>query len=175
MRIPPSSIVARCKSPLLARPPPLSFHHQHHRAPTRPPLIPPTNPSTSTSPPPHQLRTPPILPTNPWGQSKLATTIATTFSVEYALQWPQFFPGQPLTRPFPTFDGRTVLYPKLRNLRDYLSWRQADCESDFSFSFMVVWVTRRWGRWEAPGGMGWQRRQEIGRREDGIGWDGVGT
>ncbi|KAK8211311.1 tRNA-His guanylyltransferase [Zalaria obscura] len=58
---------------------------------------------------------------------KLATTIATTFSVEYALQWPQFFPGQPLTRPFPTFDGRTVLYPKLRNLRDYLSWRQADC------------------------------------------------
>lgn len=59
--------------------------------------------------------------------SKLATTIATTFSVEYASQWSQFFPDTPLTRPFPTFDGRTVLYPKRKILRDYLSWRQADC------------------------------------------------
>ncbi|XP_015456318.1 probable tRNA(His) guanylyltransferase isoform X2 [Astyanax mexicanus] len=25
------------------------------------------------------------------------------------------------------FDGRVVLYPSNRNLRDYLSWRQADC------------------------------------------------
>ncbi|KAF1347910.1 Thg1 C terminal domain-containing protein [Delphinella strobiligena] len=61
--------------------------------------------------------------------SKIATTIAATFSVEYALQWGDFFPGeeQVLTRPFPTFDGRCVLYPKIRLLRDYLSWRQADC------------------------------------------------
>jgi len=61
--------------------------------------------------------------------SKLATTIATTFTVEYAMQWPLFFPDQPLSRPYPTFDGRTVLYPKLRILRDYLSWRQADCKA----------------------------------------------
>ncbi|GAB7355155.1 hypothetical protein MBLNU459_g5725t2 [Dothideomycetes sp. NU459] len=47
--------------------------------------------------------------------------------VEYAMQWAAFFPSQPLTRPYPTFDGRTVLYPKARTLRDYLSWRQADC------------------------------------------------
>ena len=26
----------------------------------------------------------------------------------------------------PTFDGRSVCYPTNRNLRDYLSWRQAD-------------------------------------------------
>ena len=27
----------------------------------------------------------------------------------------------------PVFDGRTVLYPSNQNIRDYLSWRQADC------------------------------------------------
>lgn len=59
--------------------------------------------------------------------SKLASTIAATFTAEYCMQWSTFFPDQPLTRPFPTFDGRCVCYPKRRVLRDYLSWRQADC------------------------------------------------
>ncbi|OAX85429.1 hypothetical protein ACJ72_00200 [Emergomyces africanus] len=27
----------------------------------------------------------------------------------------------------PSFDGRAVQYPSLKNLRDYMSWRQADC------------------------------------------------
>ncbi|KAL3312332.1 tRNA-histidine guanylyltransferase 1-like [Cichlidogyrus casuarinus] len=27
----------------------------------------------------------------------------------------------------PSFDGRVVVYPTVDNLRDYLSWRQADC------------------------------------------------
>jgi len=27
----------------------------------------------------------------------------------------------------PTFDGRAVVYPSVRELRDYLSWRQVDC------------------------------------------------
>ena len=31
----------------------------------------------------------------------------------------------------PAFDSRTVLYPTDKNLRDYLSWRQADCEYHF--------------------------------------------
>lgn len=60
---------------------------------------------------------------------KLATTISTTFSVEYAMQWASFFPDEPLTRPYPTFDGRCVLYPKRRNVRDYLRWRQVDCKT----------------------------------------------
>lgn len=61
--------------------------------------------------------------------AKLATSISTAFSVEYCMQWDKCFPGQALERPFPTFDGRCVLYPKKKILRDYLSWRQADCES----------------------------------------------
>ncbi|GAB1727545.1 hypothetical protein NU195Hw_g558t1 [Hortaea werneckii] len=59
--------------------------------------------------------------------SKLATSISTAFTAEYCMQWPTFFPDQPLERPFPTFDGRCVAYPKRKILRDYLSWRQADC------------------------------------------------
>ncbi|THX55101.1 tRNAHis guanylyltransferase [Aureobasidium pullulans] len=59
--------------------------------------------------------------------AKLATSISTAFSVEYCMQWGNFFEGQELERPFPTFDGRCVLYPKKSILRDYLSWRQADC------------------------------------------------
>lgn len=59
--------------------------------------------------------------------SKLATTVATTFTAEYCMLWPSFFPDQALTRPYPTFDGRCVCYPKRNILRDYLSWRQADC------------------------------------------------
>ena len=61
--------------------------------------------------------------------AKLATSISTAFSVEYCMQWDKYFPGQTLERPFPTFDGRCVLYPKEKILRDYLSWRQADCMS----------------------------------------------
>ena len=61
--------------------------------------------------------------------SKLATSIATAFTAEYCMQWPSFFPDpqQALARPYPTFDGRCVCYPKRKILRDYLAWRQADC------------------------------------------------
>ncbi|XP_053572205.1 probable tRNA(His) guanylyltransferase isoform X4 [Bombina bombina] len=31
------------------------------------------------------------------------------------------------TKGEPGFDGRVVLYPSNQNLKDYLSWRQADC------------------------------------------------
>ncbi|KAK3052851.1 tRNA-His guanylyltransferase [Extremus antarcticus] len=59
--------------------------------------------------------------------AKLATTVATTFTAEYCLQWRSFFPDEELTRPYPTFDGRCVAYPKRKILKDYLAWRQADC------------------------------------------------
>ncbi|KAK0945589.1 tRNA-His guanylyltransferase [Friedmanniomyces endolithicus] len=59
--------------------------------------------------------------------AKLATSVATAFTAEYCMQWSTFFQDAPLTRPYPTFDGRCVCYPKRRILRDYLSWRQADC------------------------------------------------
>ncbi|OJD35366.1 trna guanylyltransferase [Diplodia corticola] len=60
--------------------------------------------------------------------AKLITTVATTFTSHYIHLWPTYFAGKPpLTPPMPSFDGRAVMYPSVRNLRDYMSWRQVDC------------------------------------------------
>lgn len=61
------------------------------------------------------------------GDSKLVSTVVSTFTSNYVALWSQHFPDTPLTTPFPTFDGRAVCYPTVANLRDYMSWRQADC------------------------------------------------
>ncbi|XP_051716895.1 probable tRNA(His) guanylyltransferase isoform X1 [Ctenopharyngodon idella] len=58
--------------------------------------------------------------------SKLMTHVASQFSSSFVFYWKEYFGEQPLLYP-PSFDGRVVLYPSNRNLRDYLSWRQADC------------------------------------------------
>ena len=45
------------------------------------------------------------------------------------LQVERVFPSTPLQPPYlPSFDGRAVIYPNSRILRDYMSWRQVDCE-----------------------------------------------
>ncbi|XP_061086049.1 probable tRNA(His) guanylyltransferase, partial [Conger conger] len=58
--------------------------------------------------------------------SKLMTHVASQFSSSYVFFWKDHFADRPLLYP-PGFDGRVVLYPSNQNLRDYLSWRQADC------------------------------------------------
>ncbi|KAJ9074242.1 tRNA-His guanylyltransferase, variant 4 [Entomophthora muscae] len=58
--------------------------------------------------------------------SKLISTIVSRFTANYLFFWPEFFPGQQLLYP-PSFDARAVCYPSIEALRDYLSWRQADC------------------------------------------------
>ncbi|KAK4987336.1 tRNA-His guanylyltransferase [Elasticomyces elasticus] len=40
----------------------------------------------------------------------------------------------PLSRPYPTFDGRCVTYPTAEHIRDYLSWRQTDCHINNLFN-----------------------------------------
>lgn len=60
--------------------------------------------------------------------SKLVSTVVSTFTAQYVFLWSTYFPDAPLTSPLPTFDGRAVCYPGIQNLRDYLSWRQVDCE-----------------------------------------------
>ncbi|KAI9932069.1 hypothetical protein ASPWEDRAFT_51192 [Aspergillus wentii DTO 134E9] len=60
--------------------------------------------------------------------AKLVTTIVSTFTAHYIHQWGTYFPDTPLQPPYlPSFDGRAVIYPTTRNLRDYMSWRQVDC------------------------------------------------
>ncbi|XP_066581041.1 probable tRNA(His) guanylyltransferase [Prorops nasuta] len=57
--------------------------------------------------------------------SKLMSIVNSLFSSSYVFYWSQFFPTKILLYP-PSFDARVVLYPSNKNLRDYLSWRQAD-------------------------------------------------
>ncbi|XP_030377636.1 probable tRNA(His) guanylyltransferase [Scaptodrosophila lebanonensis] len=56
--------------------------------------------------------------------AKLLTYVTSLFSSSYVLRWPHWM-SQPMAYA-PCFDGRVVLYPSDENLRDYLSWRQAD-------------------------------------------------
>ncbi|XP_002066484.2 probable tRNA(His) guanylyltransferase [Drosophila willistoni] len=57
--------------------------------------------------------------------AKLLTYVTSLFSTNYVMQWPQWMKDRKLNYA-PCFDGRVVLYPSDENLRDYLSWRQAD-------------------------------------------------
>ncbi|CAL8070301.1 unnamed protein product [Orchesella dallaii] len=58
--------------------------------------------------------------------AKIITNLVSKFSSAFTYYWPSYFPDVKLQYP-PSFDGRIVLYPTDRNLRDYLCWRQADC------------------------------------------------
>jgi tRNA(His) guanylyltransferase len=59
--------------------------------------------------------------------SKLTSVIVSLFTANYVMRWAEHLgPETPLQRP-PAFDARAVLYPSDQTLRDYLSWRQADC------------------------------------------------
>ncbi|XP_033164325.1 probable tRNA(His) guanylyltransferase [Drosophila mauritiana] len=56
--------------------------------------------------------------------AKLLTYVTSLFSSSYVMQWAKWM-NLPLAYA-PCFDGRVVLYPSEQNLKDYLSWRQAD-------------------------------------------------
>ncbi|GAB5591548.1 tRNA-His guanylyltransferase [Umbelopsis nana] len=58
--------------------------------------------------------------------SKITSTIVSLFASNYTLHWPEYFPDKKLLVA-PCFDARLVCYPTRKILRDYLSWRQADC------------------------------------------------
>ncbi|KAI9820130.1 MAG: tRNA-His guanylyltransferase [Thelocarpon impressellum] len=60
-------------------------------------------------------------------ESKLVSTVVSSFTAYYVHLWASFFPENPLSPPLPSFDGRAVLFPSEANLRDYMSWRQVDC------------------------------------------------
>ena len=82
------------------------------------------------------------------------TTLASYFAACYVFHWSTFFPATPLLHP-PAFDGRVVLYPSIKNVRDYLSWRQADCKE--------VDGRERGREGEGGGGGGKRRGRVIGK------------
>ncbi|RXM92625.1 putative tRNA(His) guanylyltransferase [Acipenser ruthenus] len=69
--------------------------------------------------------------------SKFMTHVASQFASSYVFYWKDYFQDQTLLYP-PGFDGRVILYPSNQNLRDYLSWRQADCHINNLFN-TVFW------------------------------------
>uniref|UniRef100_A0A336LT21 tRNA(His) guanylyltransferase n=1 Tax=Culicoides sonorensis TaxID=179676 RepID=A0A336LT21_CULSO len=56
---------------------------------------------------------------------KILSNVNSLFTSSYVMYWNDFLPDTKLQYP-PSFDARIVLYPSDQNLRDYLSWRQAD-------------------------------------------------
>jgi tRNA(His) guanylyltransferase len=59
---------------------------------------------------------------------KIISAFVSLFTSYYMFHWKDYFPDTLLKYP-PSFDGRAVLYPDIKNVRDYFSWRQADCTS----------------------------------------------
>lgn len=60
--------------------------------------------------------------------SKLVTTVVSMFTAAYVAGWSQYMGDDVILDMLPSFDGRTVLYPSIETVRDYFSWRQADCK-----------------------------------------------
>ncbi|KAK7914282.1 tRNA(His) guanylyltransferase, partial [Apiospora marii] len=84
-------------------------------------------------------------------ESKLVSTVVSTFSAYYVYLWSTYFPDMPLAPPLPSFDGRAVCYPSVQNMRDYMSWRQVDCHINnlYNTTFWTLIQQGRMGATEA--------------------------
>eukprot|EP00040_Diaphanoeca_grandis_P010279 m.52577 g.52577 ORF g.52577 m.52577 type:complete len:283 (+) comp21632_c0_seq2:126-974(+) len=78
---------------------------------------------------------------NLWARrpSKILSAVVSYFSTVYAMQWSKYMVDEETGKPQeilypPQFDGRIVCYPSLKNIRDYMSWRQADCHINNLFN-----------------------------------------
>ena len=58
--------------------------------------------------------------------AKIVSTIVSTFTSAYLYFWAELM-GTPQPSAPPVFDGRAVVYPSERTVKDYFRWRQADC------------------------------------------------
>ncbi|KAK8075220.1 tRNA(His) guanylyltransferase [Apiospora hydei] len=81
-------------------------------------------------------------------ESKLVSTVVSTFSAYYVYLWSTYFPDMPLAPPLPSFDGRAVCYPSVQNMRDYMSWRQADCHINNLYN-TTFWTLIQQGKMDA--------------------------
>lgn len=78
-------------------------------------------------------------------ESKILSTVVSLFSSAYVFHWPRFIPDVPLAVP-PSFDGRIVLYPTTKHLRDYLAWRQADTHVNNLFNTAFWALVKKGGK-----------------------------
>lgn len=78
-------------------------------------------------------------------ESKILSTVVSLFSAAYVFHWTKFMLDVPLTAP-PSFDGRIVLYPTTKHLRDYLAWRQADTHVNNLFNTAFWALVQKGGK-----------------------------
>lgn len=68
-------------------------------------------------------------------EMKIVLTFASFMTANYIMAWNLQFPENPLrSERLPTFDARAVVYPNAQTVRDYFSWRQADCHINNLFN-----------------------------------------
>ncbi|KAI9456779.1 Thg1 C terminal domain-containing protein [Russula earlei] len=59
-------------------------------------------------------------------EAKITSIVCSLFTSSYIMKWHTYFPTTTPLRYPPCFDARIVLYPGIREVRDYFSWRQTD-------------------------------------------------
>lgn len=59
-------------------------------------------------------------------ENKIITNVCSLFTSAFMMHWKDHFKDTEL-KYAPSFDCRAVCYPSEKNVRDYFSWRQADC------------------------------------------------
>lgn len=74
----------------------------------------------------------------------ICTVVNSLFTSAYVFYWDHYFGYTKLLYP-PGFDCRVVLYPCDSNLRDYLSWRQADAHINNLYN-TVFWALVKKGK-----------------------------
>ncbi|KAK6859739.1 hypothetical protein PG995_003375 [Apiospora arundinis] len=82
-------------------------------------------------------------------ESKLVSTVVSTFSAYYVHLWSTYFTDMPLAPPFQASTGAHV-----QNLRDYMSWRQVDCHINNLYN-TTFWTLIQ------QGGMGATEAEEL--------------
>ncbi len=101
--------------------------------------------------------------------SKLLSLVVSYFTGWYVRLWSAYFPGVELQW-VPAFDGRCVLYPNERVLRDYLAWRQVDVHVNCQYN-TCYWMLYR-EEIDKAGGGGGDGVEEIdvgvGKRVQGM-------
>jgi len=78
--------------------------------------------------------------------SKIQSLFVSHFTSCYVYYWEKFM-KKPLQYP-PIFDSRVVCYPSLKNIRDYISWRQVDCHINNLYNTCFWTLVLKGGRTE---------------------------
>ncbi|KAG9019856.1 tRNA-His guanylyltransferase, partial [Tulasnella sp. 427] len=74
----------------------------------------------------------------------ILSTVVSQFTSSYVFNWSKYLGERPLQYP-PTFDGRIVVYPSEKEVKDYFAWRQADTHINNLYN-TVFWALVQQGR-----------------------------